>query len=63
KYGKESPGMGLTLGAFGGVVALLVHSVSDFNIQITSNGILFSLLIGLILSGDETRRQDGQVQG
>jgi hypothetical protein len=38
---------GLILGSLGGIVAILVHSVSDFNMQITANGILFSLLIGL----------------
>jgi O-antigen ligase len=40
---------GLVLGALGGIVAILVHSVSDFNLQITANGILFSLLIGLAI--------------
>jgi O-antigen ligase len=38
---------GLILGSLGAIVAILVHSVSDFNLQITANGILFSLLIGL----------------
>jgi O-antigen ligase len=40
---------GVTLGALGGIVAILFHSLGDFNIQITSNGILFSVLIGLII--------------
>ncbi len=34
----------ITLGAMGGVVAILVHSVSDFNLQIPSNALLFTLL-------------------
>ena len=38
---------GLTLGALAGIVAILFHSISDFNIQITSNGILFSHLLGI----------------
>jgi O-antigen ligase len=38
---------GLILGSLGGIVAILVHSLIDFNLQITANGILFSLLIGL----------------
>jgi O-antigen ligase len=38
---------GLILGSLGGIIAILVHSVSDFNMQITANGILFSLLVGL----------------
>jgi O-antigen ligase len=38
---------GTVLGALGGIVAILVHSVSDFNIQITSNGVVFACLAGL----------------
>jgi tetratricopeptide (TPR) repeat protein/O-antigen ligase len=37
----------VSLGSMGAVVALLVHSVFDFNIQITSNGILFFSVVGL----------------
>ena len=40
---------GLILGSLGGIVAILVHSVSDFNLQLTANGILFSLLMGLVV--------------
>jgi O-antigen ligase len=40
---------GTVLGALGGIVAILVHSVSDFNIQITSNGVLFACLAGLAM--------------
>ena len=40
---------GTVLGALGGIVAILVHSVSDFNIQVTSNGILFACLTGLVM--------------
>jgi O-antigen ligase len=40
---------GAVLGALGGITAILVHSISDFNIQITSNGILFACLIGLVM--------------
>lgn len=40
---------GLVLGSLGGIVAILVHSMSDFNMQITANGILFSLLVGLVV--------------
>ncbi|MDR3568437.1 MAG: O-antigen ligase family protein [Syntrophobacteraceae bacterium] len=38
---------GVILGALGGITAILVHSIVDFNIQITSNGILFACLVGL----------------
>ncbi len=40
--------IGVTLGALGGIAAILVHSLFDFNIQITSNGVLFSVLVGMI---------------
>jgi O-antigen ligase len=42
---------GLTLGASLGMVALLFHSLSDFNLQIPSNGLLFVLLGALVVSG------------
>ncbi len=34
----------ITLGSMGGIVAILVHSISDFNLQIPSNALLFTLL-------------------
>lgn len=34
----------MTLGAMGGVVAILVHSAGDFNLQIPSNALLFTVL-------------------
>lgn len=37
----------VTLGAMGGIVAILVHSVGDFNLQIPSNALLFTLLAAL----------------
>jgi O-antigen ligase len=40
---------GVTLGALCGVTAMLIHSIVDYNIQITSNGILFSVLVGLVM--------------
>ena len=47
---------GIVLGALGAVTSLLVHSLVDFNIQITSNGIMFALMIGLAM----TRRRPRQ---
>lgn len=38
---------GLGLGLLGGLVALLLHSVSDFNLHIMANVILFVLLLAL----------------
>jgi O-antigen ligase len=41
----------VTTGALFGIVAILAHSITDFNLQITANGILFSLLVGLVMGG------------
>ena len=39
---------GITLGAMTGVTAILVHSVSDFNLHIPANAILFTMLAAII---------------
>ena len=49
RYARSGRTTSMSLGAVCGMVAILVHSIFDFNIQITSNGILFSLLAGLSL--------------
>jgi O-antigen ligase len=35
------------LGCFGGVVAILLHSVTDFNVYIPANALLFVVILGL----------------
>jgi O-antigen ligase len=50
---------GVTLGALTGIVAILINSLVGFNIQITSNGILFSVLIGLV-TGSSTSKQSSR---
>ena len=44
---QGSHARGLGLGLLGGLVALLLHSVSDFNLHIMANAILFVLLLAL----------------
>jgi len=39
---------GLTLGAMAGITAILVHSISDFNLHIPANAILFTILAALV---------------
>jgi len=39
---------GITLGAMTGVTAILVHSISDFNLHIPANAILFTMLAAII---------------
>jgi hypothetical protein len=36
--------MGITLGTMGAVVAILIHSYSDGNLQIPANALLFTAL-------------------
>ena len=42
--------MGITLGSLGGIVAIIVHSVSDFNLHLMANAILFAVLEGLMMA-------------
>ncbi len=44
-------------GAVTGVIALLFHSFSDFNLQIGANGLWFFFLLGLAVSAANTRVQ------
>ena len=37
----------LALGSLGGISALLVHSVADFNLYIPANGLVFAVLLGM----------------
>jgi len=41
---------GITLGALSGITAILVHSISDFNLHIPANAILFAVLAVLVVS-------------
>jgi O-antigen ligase len=41
-------GMGMALGCGGGIVAMLVHSLFDFNLQLPSNALLFLALTAVV---------------
>ncbi len=41
---------GVTLGAMGGIIAMLVHCVTDFNLHNPANALLFILLTTLVVS-------------
>lgn len=43
---------GLTLGAMGAVVAILIHSFSDFNLHIPANAVLFTVLSATVFADD-----------
>ncbi len=56
---ENSYGFFITLGAFSGVVSILVHSLADFNLHIPSNALYFSTMIGIIYginSGRENKK-------
>jgi len=44
---RSSLARGLALGSFGAVVALLVHSVADFNLYIPANALVFAVILGI----------------
>ncbi len=43
----DSSDRALSLGVFAGIVALLLHSLADFNLYIPANGLVFAVLLGL----------------
>lgn len=49
---------GVGLGCLGGLAAIFLHSLTDFNLQVTANGALFCALAALLLrvTGLENRR-------
>jgi O-antigen ligase/tetratricopeptide (TPR) repeat protein len=49
----------LFMGAVSGIVSMLIHSLTDFNLHIGANGLYFFFLIGLAVSAANTRIHDG----
>ena len=47
---NSDPGFGrmLFLGSFCGLIAILMHSLADFNLHIPANGLLFAVLLGML---------------
>ena len=41
---------GITLGAMSGITAILIHSISDFNLHIPANALLFTVLAAIVVS-------------
>ncbi|MDY6838790.1 MAG: O-antigen ligase family protein [Thermodesulfobacteriota bacterium] len=50
KATKSELTLGITLGALSGMVAIMVHSLVDFNLHIMANATLFTVLAGLVMS-------------
>jgi len=49
----------LFFGAVSGIVSMLIHSLTDFNLHIGANGLYFFFLLGLAVSAANTRTRDG----
>ena len=56
---KESYSIYLFTGSLAGLAAILIHSLTDFNLHIGSNGLYFYFLAGLAVSAAHTRLRDG----
>ena len=48
--GRSRQTMGITLGCMAAVVAILIHSFSDFNLHIPANIVLFTVLTSMVVS-------------
>ena len=48
----------IKIGAFCGVISILIHSLADFNLHIPANALYFSLLIGLLSTELKTETAD-----
>ncbi|HXW69322.1 MAG TPA: O-antigen ligase family protein, partial [Dissulfurispiraceae bacterium] len=55
---KETYSIYLYLGSLTGLIAILIHSLTDFNLHIASNGLYFFFLSGLAVSTANTRLRD-----
>lgn len=49
----------LWLGAMSGLVSILLHSITDFNLQIPANGLMLSALLALLVAAAHTRSRSG----
>ncbi len=55
---KESYSIYLSIGSAAGLLAIMIHSVVDFNLHIGSNGLYFFFLCGLLVSATHTRMRE-----
>jgi O-antigen ligase/tetratricopeptide (TPR) repeat protein len=47
------------LGCVAGIISILMHSTTDFNLHIGANGLYFAFLFGLAVSASNTRLREG----
>jgi O-antigen ligase len=56
---REFYAMYIFVGSIAGIIAILIHSITDFNLHIGANGLYFFFLSGLAVSAAHTRLRDG----
>ncbi|TAN40912.1 MAG: hypothetical protein EPN25_06160 [Nitrospirae bacterium] len=56
---RDSFAIYLFIGSLSGIVYMLFHSLTDFNLHIGSNGLYFFFLCGVLVSSAHTRLRDG----
>lgn len=50
--------VGLTIGFFGSIMSILIHSFTDFNLHIPANALLLAIILALFLLVLDYRRED-----
>jgi O-antigen ligase/tetratricopeptide (TPR) repeat protein len=56
---REPYSIYLFIGSTTGIVSILIHSLTDFNLHIGANGLYFFFLLGLVVSAANTRLRKG----
>ena len=56
---REAYSIYIYIGSICGIFAILLHSITDFNLQIGANGLYLFFLCGLAVSASHTRLRDG----
>jgi len=56
---REPYSIFIYIGSISGIIAILLHSITDFNLQIGANGLYLFFLAGLAVSASHTRLRDG----
>ncbi len=56
---REIYSINLYIASITGIISILIHSVTDFNLHIGANGLYFFSLAGLAVSSANTRLRDG----
>jgi hypothetical protein len=56
EHWRHDPRAGITIGALIGCTGLLIHSLSDFNLQVPANAALFFALTAIATTGESLGR-------